>query len=669
MKDTSFFRMQLAMQDNGLASFETNLGRMIAMIIFVSGRRLSVEEIRKELATNYELTFTDEEIIKSIEKKRSGIIKEENISKIERHGEYFENYEVLYKLDDETWNKLNDRQKDIDNISIIHQFTRYASDEGVLIDEESFRNLLNKFLYFVFNTNKETLITFLTKKNGPSSSIIPLKLTEDEKRDINLFLNWENKEKDLFVYKTVSYCVEYCMLTVKKGGENYKNIFAGKKFYLDTNVILRLAGINNEERKSVIKAFIDKCTENGIRIYYTNFTYKEIEETLNYNIKAIKNLLRGHRMVNKNHIVYYSQPHTNLDFINIYDEWAKRNSNKYNDFDAFKKYLMNIIKDILKRFEKVDGISNEKINMEEYKLLNESLTSYKAQRHAKTYAKSINIDVENYMFIKYMRSKGRVDSFYDIKEFLISTDGNLCDWGKEISPGSTPIVVLPSVWYSLLLKLQGRTADDFKAFNLFLNQRYKMEYDELGNIKADILDIIQNLDEPVDIKDLMLEEIKNRLEENPEEMVQPVEIIEQAKESVINKIAQEIYSEKKELVVSDTKKRTEVETIIKIAEAKAESNQNFVRILKNLSNWFRIAVVIVSFFILANVLMKNKELMSNWDDLIEIIKTESVSFWKALLVFLSQFLIEPAINIYSNNHSFERVKEKEYKRLKNTLKE
>jgi hypothetical protein len=69
MEDKNFFRMQLAMSDNGLASFETNLNRMIAMIIYVAGHRMNVDEIRNELATNYELAFTNEEIIHAIEKK------------------------------------------------------------------------------------------------------------------------------------------------------------------------------------------------------------------------------------------------------------------------------------------------------------------------------------------------------------------------------------------------------------------------------------------------------------------------------------------------------------------------------------------------------------------------------------------------------------------------
>lgn len=666
MEDKNFFRMQLAMSDNGLASFETNLNRMIAMIIYVAGHRMNVDEIRNELATNYELAFTNEEIIHAIEKKHSGIIQEDTTSRIERHGQYYTYHEVVYKLDEDTYRKLTERKKNIDDTVIFKKFVSYAKENGLDLDEKQFKELLLSFLYHIFDTNKETLIFFLSKKGNSKHSLEQLKLTENQKRDINLFLNWDNREKDLFIYKTVSYCVEYCMLTVKKGGDNYRNIFAGKRFYLDTNVIIRLAGINNEERKSVIKAFIDKCTENGIEIYYTNFTYQEIEETLTYNINLISRLLHGHRMVNKNHIAYYSQPHTNLDFINIYDEWAKKNSSRYNDFKAFKKYLMSIVKDILRRFKKIDGISSEKTNIDEYSKLTESLTTYKMQKHAKTYEKSIKIDVENFMFINARRSKGRVDSFYDIKDFLISTDANLCEWGKEISPGSTPSVVLPSVWYSLLLKMQGRSDDDYKAFNLFLNQRYKIEFDSLAETKEEILNIIQNLDEPVDIKDLMLDEIKIRLEESNDISIEPARIVEQSKESVILQKAQEIYSKKEK----DSKKLAQIELIRQLAETKADDKQDLVRKLENSVLLIRILIGIINILCVAIPLILNIDTMDSFSlsNVISVVKDDCISYVIALCLTVVQCILDPVVKLYSNCNSFEKVRDKEVKRLEDKLK-
>lgn len=83
---------------------------------------------------------------------------------------------------------------------------------------------------------------------------------------LNKFLNWNNKGKNKIIFFAASYAVDYCMLTVRKNYNSYNSIFQGKIFYLDANVIFRLAGINNQERKVVISSFIDKSIEQGISI-------------------------------------------------------------------------------------------------------------------------------------------------------------------------------------------------------------------------------------------------------------------------------------------------------------------------------------------------------------------------------------------------------------------
>ena len=149
------------------------------------------------------------------------------------------------------------------------------------------------------------------------------------------------------------------MLTVKKDFSSYRDIFRGKSFYLDSNVIFRLAGINNEERKIVTSAFIDKCLEEGITVKYTNFTYEEIKETVHNHVETIKKATNGKRMVSVKNWKRFTNPYTNLDFIKLYDEWAKNSKNDYNDFRSFEKYIMNIIQNILRPFKKVDFITYE----------------------------------------------------------------------------------------------------------------------------------------------------------------------------------------------------------------------------------------------------------------------------------------------------------------------
>ena len=55
-------------------------------------------------------------------------------------------------------------------------------------------------------------------------------------------------------------------------------------------------------------------------------------------------------------------------------------------------------------------------------------------------------------------------------DFIVSADQLLISWTGNAFSG-VPIVVLPSVWLSIILRFTGRTDDDYKSFCLFLTQR------------------------------------------------------------------------------------------------------------------------------------------------------------------------------------------------------
>ena len=55
---------------------------------------------------------------------------------------------------------------------------------------------------------------------------------------------------------------------------------------------------------------------------------------------------------------------------------------------------------------------------------------------------------------------------------MISADHNLIKWSDDRYSNEIPIVILPSVWYSMMLKLCGRTGDDYKSYIQFMKIRY-----------------------------------------------------------------------------------------------------------------------------------------------------------------------------------------------------
>lgn len=78
------------------------------------------------------------------------------------------------------------------------------------------------------------------------------------------------------------------MLTIKKDNILSAELFKGKRFYLDANIIFRMAGINNEERRTVTTAFVHHCQKAGIELYCTSATLDEVYRVITSQVEFIR---------------------------------------------------------------------------------------------------------------------------------------------------------------------------------------------------------------------------------------------------------------------------------------------------------------------------------------------------------------------------------------------
>ncbi len=662
MNKDSFLRIQLILSDNNATSLDTNLAKMISVVIFNAGRRLTVSEIKNDLLNSYELEFTEEEIRNAASKRHSGITQEHEKKQVSRHGNSFEVQEEHYCLSPQLQDKYKRCLETSFEEEVIRKFIKENPD--ITMSAEEFKELLHGFLYGVFNSNKDTLLLLLNETVNKDGKVDPFDYDENQRLTINTFLNWDNTQKDQLIYQTVSYCVEYCLLNIKKGFSSFENIFKGKRFYLDTNVILRLAGINNEERRTVISSFIRKCKENGIELFYTNYTYQEIRDTIHKNVVEVKNTLSGHMMVSKKHWRYYSKPSTNLDFIDLYDAWCREPGSDYSDFKAFEKYLMRNIETILKQFKKQEFLGFEAKQGTDYEILVDSLAKYKDMHGARHYDKSVAVDINNYMYVRDLRKKNGL-TISDIKEYLISTDANFCNWSKEIITGSIPVVVLPSVWYSLILKFRGRADDDYKAFNLFLNLRFRTIDNKFDNQKDAVLHMVQKLDEPTDIKNLILDDIYERITENQLEEIDPERIVDEAKNSVITKEAKKLSEQYKEDVGNEIQLQTEVRTLYSLAEKRAMKKHHLAHVVSKVLTALKVLCGIVAVVFILLVAADKIDVSKFMNVTVKGYKVEG---WIDLLAIMMPIIIWAIINpikkVIEKNYTFEAIKNREFMKLK-----
>lgn len=493
MHSNSILRLGFIVGNGQASSFNTNLYKLICAVLYYSKEPLSYSQIADEIKSEYELSFIEEEIEKVI-----------NAPKYKKDFLFVQNEFISL-----TAKKINSLKLIESKMNLTNIIQSYIKEKSIDIPEEYLLELLTEFLYKTFSLNKQVILDLLN--HSGEDVVEQVDMDNNKKHIVNDFLNWQNKDKDIYIFNTISYCVDYCQLTIKKDSNTFSNIFNGKRFYLDTNVIFRLIGFNNDERKRVMNAFVERCKECGITLLYTNFTYQEVIGTIQKHVLGINKYNRSNPPVEFRNYKFFMSRERNLDFIKLYCDWAKQPGTKYNDYKAFEKYLLSLVNNVLKDFKKSEIITYKVSDRRNFDVYTSNLSEYKKQ-HSRQYTNvSIECDVNNFMYVWEQRRNEKGDSAFNINNYFVSTDSRLCDWSSEIVPGSVPICVLPSVWYSLILKYRGRTDNDYRAFSLFLNMRYRFEPDLISDKKEEILAIVQSLDEPKHIKDKILDDIRNEI--------------------------------------------------------------------------------------------------------------------------------------------------------------
>lgn len=669
MKEDKILRLSIITRTGNTSTFNSSLIKLITMVLYESEIfSLSLDEIRNSIELNYELEFTNEEILNAINSKDYGIYKIHERKEI-RNGS-IKNVENInkYRLEDKIINKLKEYEDRNVYYNIIDEFiTKFGYENS---NSKDIGDLINKYLYNVFNSNKDTMLLLLKSEERNLMSIENFAdNNEKEKEIINNFLNWDNPSKNELIFQTVSYCVDYCMLTIRKDHSSFSHLFKGKVFYLDANIIFRMAGINNQERKIVTNSFINKCIENGIEIRYTNITYEEIRNTVNKQVQGLKDMLGGFTPVSTSNYTKFSKPSANIELIVKYDNWLRSKNGKQNDFLAFEKYMQREIDIILDKFNKVEFMSYEATAKDEFLSLSESLMAYKSSKNANYTADSIKIDINNFLYVYNLRKSSRGLTFLDISDYIISADGKFCEWGKEVMPSTIPIVVLPSVWHSLLLRFRGRANKDYEAFTLFLNLRYKVSDEGFDTRRPKILSIVQKMDEPVNIKNLILDEISDNLTEKYSDDSDEIEIIEKAKNTVIEKEIERIYEDDGKKLINEGIAEGKLQTLYKIAESNVNKKilrNNFV---SKCIDYSRLALgVIVCTAVIILISLKGLSFIS------KSMKTEVLGYdllsWSSIIgigfAMIMFLIMDPIKKIYKSS-SNEEMLEEEIKKIKKKI--
>lgn len=516
------FRLAMILSSGQAQNFQTNLRKLIKLVLFDRfGSPINLLQIQRLIQSQYSLTFSEEELLNAM-KKDDGILV--NIGEDDSNR--------TYELTPTEFKKIQMNQ----TVNLDNYIIEFLSSDGEKDWKlEEVKDLIYRFLYFSFNTDTKTVLE-LMNKNIPNIKTSPVgdEFSPEEAKIINAFLNWDYTPKNEFVLNLISSCYDYCMLTVKKDTTSYSDIFNGKEFYLDSNIVFRLAGFNNIERQVSIDSFIKKCTDAGIKICYTNHTYAEIKSTIKFYVDAVRILIGDQPPISMEAMRSLSSKYDKLDFYQLYIEWCKIPENKVGDFEGFRQCLELKISRLLQpfkfiAFDNFDNISNHKTFDE----LCEDFKEYKYKHYRATNDSAIKVDVNNYLYMMSKASENDASDFMQLKYYFISADHCLTEWATNKRPGVVPTFVLPSVWYSILLKYKGRTNEDYLAFCQFLNIRIAPERDESFQQKRIMLSHILGLNEEKEIKEKIIFDIKERLCDSEATIEDPYAFVEESHQTIL----------------------------------------------------------------------------------------------------------------------------------------
>lgn len=494
MDEKSILRLAMIMEDQSATTVDKYICKLVECVLFYSEkRRLSAIELCEQIAIQYQLEFDYLEIENAILKKSRG-----RIILTERQ----------YELSPKTIDQLS-QQTSLQEL-LEQYIQQFLSETEKKYEADILLTKIQEYLYYCFNSSKENLLSLLNVQPGntPSSFVA----SNDEIQQINDFVLWDNLEKNKLLYDIISFSYEYCMLTTKKDTLLSRRIFRGKKFYLDANIIFRMAGINKDERKFVTESFIKKCNEVGIELYYTSETLDELFRVIDGQISYISSITQGQQPVDSAVLQSIDRTNEINDFYVVFYNWCKEPQNKFNDFSSFQRYLWKRIRNIIDSLKFAQtpkcfyGNNNALFNQ-----MCDSLEAFKKEKrpNKNTSKASLQTDINNLLYISSLRSSSSTTNLWETNEYFVSADQLLTNWSKSAHSG-VPIVVIPSTWLSIILRFAGRSENDYKAYCLFMSLRQHRNDDDSVNFNpVSLLKSLAIRTSDQNIKMLIIEEIIN----------------------------------------------------------------------------------------------------------------------------------------------------------------
>lgn len=349
--------------------------------------------------------------------------------------------DISIKLTSKKFSEINDRLKEHSIEVHIEKFLKSKNYSIVL--KERIKSLLYQAVF-------ENISSFSTENlSSLISSQIQNNFTNDEIEKFNEFLEDQNHDKNTAVYNVFLKATEFAIITSGKGVKEFsKDLFNGKKYCLDTNILFRLLGIGGLERQNTLINLIKSCNHQGITFEYTSQTLLELKKTLAGSVKYLKVAEKKYDIIALGELTETDPQLFNEDFVLHYSKLRAKNEVKNPD-----QYELKLLSDFRTLESQLGfGLTKGNINILEKDKLKFSEFLFKSKkelpygaRYSKTAA---NIDAYNILYVRKIRNENNYN-YIDVKSFYLTTDRTLnIVLSKDIG-NIIPETILPSQLFIL----------------------------------------------------------------------------------------------------------------------------------------------------------------------------------------------------------------------------
>lgn len=235
------------------------------------------------------------------------------------------------------------------------------------------------------------------------------------------------------------------------------------------------------------------------------------------------------------------------------------------------------------------------------------------------------------------------ENIFSTKTFLLSSDRGLFRWDSKYNSCSTPIVMLPSQWLSILLRYVSRTSDDYRSFVSFLNIQSKegvLSAEQIRAILAGISDMTDKVEQQRYLLDVIIEnEFKNGAGEKTNEQLKAIakndaNRILQKQLSQVTREAKELKKGLENIKGEFEEHKAETERQLKAKAEELSSANERISELKG-----SVETLTQTNAALNEVQAENKQLENENDSLREQLKKHKLKVWRGCKVAYGVILI------------------------------